>query len=222
MSICSLQWEKRKREAIRLRRQEFSVTERQEIETFLQEMGYGFLGTVNAAGEPRVTPLNFVYYKGKVYFHGSKIGEKMASMAANDRVSFSVAREFSQIPSYWLDPELACPATVFFKSVLITGRAEEVTDPQEKAEAFTAFMNKLQPEGGHAPIDPADERYAKRLAGTAMVKIHVEDISAKFKFGQNWKAEKRAAVGEKLLARGDGPDRDTVEMMKRYCPAHRD
>lgn len=206
-----------------MRRKEFSVTEQQEIETFLQEMGYGFLGTVNAAGEPRVTPLNFVYYKGKVYFHGSKIGEKMQSIAADNRVSFSVAREFSQIPSYWLDPELACPATVFFKSVLITGRAEVVTDLAEKAEAFTAFMNKLQPEGGFMPIDPAnDARYAKQLGGTAMVKIHVDHISAKFKFGQNWKEEKRDAVGEKLLARGENPDGETVEMMRRYCPAHRD
>src|SRR5690606_7507077 len=163
--------------------------------------------------EPRVTPLNFVYYKGNVYFHGSKIGEKMRSLATNNRVSFSVAREFSQIPSYWLDPELACPATVFFKSAHITGQAEVVTDLTEKAEAFTAFMNKLQPEGGFCPIDPAtDERYAKQLGGTGMVKIHVEDISAKFKFGQNWKADKRDAVGEKLLARGAEPDGETVAM----------
>lgn len=205
-----------------MRRKEFAVEEREEIESFLQEMGHGFLGTINEAGEPRVVPLNFVYCKGSIYFHGSRVGEKMRSLAKNNRVCFAVAKAYSQLPSHWFDPELACPATVFFKSVSITGRAEEVTDLAEKAEAFTAFMHKLQPEGGFAPIDPADERYAKQLAGTAVVKIRVESVTAKFKFGQNMKEAERRAVEDRLSERGGPLDRETVRMMERYAPARRE
>lgn len=205
-----------------MRRKEFSVEDEREIETFLQEMEYGFLGTVTESGEPRVTPVNFVYHKGNVYFHGSKIGEKMRSLAHNNRVSFSVAKPFAQIPSYWIDPELACPATVFFKSVHMTGWAEELSDLAEKAEAFAAFMQKLQPEGGYAPIDPGNERYAKQIAATAVVKIHVDSMTAKFKFGQNWKEDRLESVGRKLAERDGQLDQETIEMMKRFCPAHRD
>jgi len=204
-----------------MRRKEFAVDDREAIESFLREMDYGFLGTINEAGEPRVLPLNFVWLNGCIYFHGSRAGEKMRSMAADSRVCFTVAKPYARIPSYWSDPELACPATVYFKSVLITGRAEDVTDPAEKAEALSAFMRKLQPEGGYAPIDPADERYARQLAGTAVVKITPDAVTAKFKFGQNMKGDKRQAVVDRLLER-DGPlDRETAELMKRLAPPDR-
>jgi hypothetical protein len=205
-----------------MRRKEFGMHDREEIEAFLREMDHGFLGTVSDAGEPRVTPLNYVYHNGNVYFHGSRIGEKMRSIAANPKVCFSVAKPFSQIPSYWIDPDLACPATVFFKSVLITGTAEEVADLAEKADVFTALMNKLQPEGGYAPIDPDDERYRKQLAGTAVVKIRVESMSAKFKFGQNWNETRRETITDRLLERGHSLDEETVRMIGRYCPFHRE
>jgi len=205
-----------------MRRKEFAVEDREEIEAFLHEMDHGYLGTVTGDGEPRVLPLNFVWHNGCVYFHGSLAGEKMRSMAADNRVCFTVAKPYSRIPSYWSDPDLACPATVYFKSVLITGRAEAVTDPAEKAEALAAFMNKLQPEGGYAPIDPVDPRYAKRLAGTAVVRIRPESVTAKFKFGQNMQEERRRTVAERLLERGGPLDAETAELVKRHAPSRSD
>lgn len=98
-----------------MRRKEFTVDEEQEITTFLDQCSFGFLGTVSPDGQPRVTPLNFVYMDGCFYFHGSLAGEKMKQIKQDSSVSFTVAEEFSLIPSYFSDPELACPATSFFK-----------------------------------------------------------------------------------------------------------
>ena len=204
-----------------MRRKEFTVEEQAEIDAFLQEMSFGFLGTHDEEGWPHVTPLNFVYYKGDIYFHGSKIGEKMRSIAADKRVSFAVAKEFALIPSYWSDPTFACPATAFFKSVHAKGKAELVTELAEKAEVFTAFMQKLQPEGGYEPIDPTHPGYAKHLAATAIVKLTVEAMSAKFKFGQNWPETKVDKVSEALQERGKELDEETARLMKLYCPHHR-
>ncbi len=204
-----------------MRRKEFNIEQQAEIEAFLHEIGYGFLGTLSEEGWPLVIPLNFVYYQEAVYFHGSKLGEKMRSLAADNRVSFSVAREFSQIPSYWSDPKFACPATLFFKSVLIRGRAELLTDLTEKAEALTAFMEKLQPEGGYEQISPLDPGYAKHLLGTAVVKIAITDISAKFKFGQNLKEERMQRLIGELQERGEPLDEETISLMQRYCPRHK-
>lgn len=98
-----------------MRRKEFTVDEEQEITAFLDQCSFGFLGTVSPDGQPRVTPLNFVYMDGCFYFHGSLAGEKMKQIKQDSSVSFTVAEEFSLIPSYFSDPELACPATSFFK-----------------------------------------------------------------------------------------------------------
>lgn len=204
-----------------MRRKEFQVEEQEEIDAFLQEMSFGFLGITGEDGFAHVIPINYVYVDGNVYFHGSKIGEKMRLMAADNRVSFSVAKEYAIIPSYWSDPKMACPATSFFKSVYMQGHAEVLTDLGEKAHALQAFMQKLQPEGGYAPIDPADSDYAKQLGAVAVVKIAVSQITAKFKFGQNWKESRIDAISSSLDERGRELDAETARLMTHYCPHHR-
>lgn len=202
-----------------MRRNEFTVTEEKEIDAFLSGMSFGFLGTVSEDGRPRVTPLNFVYDQGIFYFHGSRIGEKIDHLKANPAVSFSVADEYAVIPSYFTDPNLACPATTYFKSVTASGRAEIVTDVQEKAAVFTLLMKKLQPEGGYDPIDPANPAYAPRLRNVAVVKIVPDQVTAKFKFGQNLADDERNRVLCGLSSRGGSRALETAELIRVSDPA---
>lgn len=204
-----------------MRRKEFLTEKAEELETFLADMSFGFLGTAGTDGAPGVTPLNFVYWNGAIYFHGSRIGEKMDRIAADPRVAFAVAKEYAVIPSYFSDPFLACPATAYFKSVLIRGTARPVEDIGEKAGALEALMRKLQPEGGYRPIAADDPEYRKRLAGVAVVKIEIESITGKFKFGQNASGKTRGAIADGLRRRGRELDDETVRLMERYCPHHR-
>jgi len=203
-----------------MRRKEFAIGDenKADVIAFLEEITFGFLGTIGEDGYPNITPLNYVYYNGDIYFHGSKIGEKMSSLAANSKVSFSVAKEYSIIPSYMNDPKYACPATAFFKSVLFRGQAEVVHDLQEKCDVFTAFMVKLQPEGGYEAIIPTDQGYAKQVSAAAIVKINVEEMTSKFKFGQNWSEKKMNKVSDQLIDRDQDLDQETVRLMKLYCP----
>lgn len=204
-----------------MRRKEFEVMDTVETEQFMQEMSFGILGTINEDGWPELTPLNFVYHNGFIYFHGSVSGRKMKNIKADQRVTFSVAKEYAIIPSYFTEAKLACPATAFFKSVLIKGHAEKVSDLTEKAEALTAFMQKLQPEGGYAPIDPEDPDYTGQIKSTSVVRINVHELSAKYKFGQNMKEEKFEIVTSGLLNRNEGLDKETIAMMEALCPHHR-
>lgn len=203
-----------------MRRKEFNVDEEQEMITFLDQCSFGFLGTVSPDGQPRVTPLNFVYMDGCFYFHGSLAGEKMKQIKQDSSVSFTVAEEFSLIPSYFSDPELACPATSFFKSVMAFGQAEPVQDLDVKGQVLQRFMEKLQPQGGYVPIDAADPRYKGNLKAVAVVRIVPERISAKFKFGQNLSAERFDHISGELEQRNEGRDAETAEMMRKYCPFH--
>lgn len=204
-----------------MRRKEFQIDQEEELDTFLNGMSFGFLGTSDEQGHPRVTPLNFVYTKGCFYFHGSHAGGKMEVIRSQQNVCFTVADEYALIPSYFSDPQLACPATAYFKSVTAYGKAEAVEDSSEKAIIFSLFMNKLQPEGGYDPIDAADPQYQSRLKGVAVIRITPEEITAKFKFGQNLKEEARANVIDGLSERNGARDAETIEMMEKYCPYHR-
>jgi nitroimidazol reductase NimA-like FMN-containing flavoprotein (pyridoxamine 5'-phosphate oxidase superfamily) len=203
-----------------MRRSEFEIMDHEETRSFLQEMSFGILGTIGADGWPQLTPLNFVYAEDSLYFHGSRIGQKMKNLKADNRVSFSVAKEYAIIPSYWSDPKLACPATAFFKSVLIKGHAEPVDDPEHKASALSAFMQKLQSEGGYEPIDSQDSDYIPQLKATAVVRIRITEISAKYKFGQNVQEARFDKITEGLSVRNIGLDAETIELMKAYCPHH--
>ncbi|WP_274361892.1 pyridoxamine 5'-phosphate oxidase family protein [Paenibacillus thermotolerans] len=203
-----------------MRRKEFTVGNEQEVEEFLREMTFGFLGTIGDDGYPHITPLNFVYADGNFYMHGSKIGQKMSDLKQHSKVTFTVAKEYGIIPSYWSDPVLACPATAFFKSVVARGEASIVEDPAEKAAALSAFMEKLQPEGGYEPIRADHPKYKPQIAGVAVIKIAVKEMTAKFKFGQNFPKAKAEHIMTGLGERDRDLDAETIELMKKYCPHH--
>lgn len=206
----------------KMRRKEFHIENAAEVEQFLQEMSYGVLGTSSSEedGWPHLTPLNYVYTNGKLYFHGSRAGQKMRDLSASEKVTFCVSKEYAIIPSYFTDPVIACPATAFFKSVLIYGHAETVTDLSEKALALEALMQKLQPEGGYKTIDEQDKDYTARLKGVAVVGISIDSLTSKFKFGQNLKEQERHSIIDGLKERSAEADKETIKLMERYCPAH--
>ena len=73
-------------------------------------------------------------------------------------------------------------------------------------------MQKHQPKGGYKPFSHSD--YDKALKATALVKIEVEKISCKFKFGQHLNKERFDMILSHLENRGTPIDLETVEMMK--------
>lgn len=204
-----------------MRRSEHRENDAAEIETFLQHMSFGYLGTGSKTGYPNIVPLNFVWHAGAVYFHSSRLGQKVKELKRNNRVTFCVADEVALIPSYFTSDKLACPATAFFKSVMVYGRAEIVEEVNEKVAALAAFMQKLQPEGGYAPFDINDDEYRREIKSVLVVKIVPDSISAKFKFGQNRNQEEWLRVREGLAARGKPKDGEAVQEMEKRCPFHK-
>lgn len=185
-----------------MRRKEFEVEDRETCEAFLNERDDGVLTFIGSDGWPKAVPLNYAYAAGNVYFHGSKKGEKMNGLAENNRAEFIVYEAHAFIPSYYSDPLMACPATLYFRSVRIRGRVEQVEDATEKATALSALMAKLQPEGGHLPIDAGNPKYAAQLKGVAVLRLAIEAMTGKFKFGQNLSDKKRSEVIGGLEERG--------------------
>jgi len=199
-----------------MRRTEYEMNEQEEIDKLLAEAGHGFLGILTEDGWPSSVPVNFVYAEGRVYFHGAYSGEKMEAIATGPRVTFTVVEDFSLIPSYFRDPRFACPATQYYRSVMIRGHVRVVEAVEEKAMALQALMEKLQPEGGYEPITAKAPMYRKSLKTTAVLAIEVERMTGKFKFGQNLPRSKREVVAESLEKRGCPIDHATVAEMRRF------
>lgn len=198
-----------------VRRRDYELTDRDQVLAFLDAQAHGFLAFVRSDGSPGLVALNFVRIGDDVYFHSSPEGEKMRSLAQEPRVTFMAADAFSLIPSYWTDPVLACPATQYYEAVVVHGEVRFVRSREEKAAALQALMEKLQPDGGHAPISASDPRYSKSLDTTAVFALPLTEMTAKFKFGQNQPARKRATIAANLRDRSGPRDKETAAEMRR-------
>jgi nitroimidazol reductase NimA-like FMN-containing flavoprotein (pyridoxamine 5'-phosphate oxidase superfamily)/GNAT superfamily N-acetyltransferase len=174
------------------------------------------LATTGDDGRPIARTLNAAVLGGAAYFHGAPAGEKMEGLG---RRAVATADEIvASVPSYFLDPERACPATTFYRSAHAAGRLETVEAPEERAAALEALMRKHQPEGGHVPVAHDHPLYRKALAGLLVVRLRFERVEGKFKLGQNRNARDRLRVVEGLWARGAPGDAEAVDAVLGASP----
>ncbi len=184
------------------------------VET-LRNVDYGTLALSDNSNQPYSVPVNFVLIHKEIYFHGGKRGRKMSILKTNPKASFSIVEPYSIIPSYFSSKdELACPVSHFFKSVIIDGKLEFVTDYNEKILALSGLMEKLQPEGKYKSM--SQEVYNKAINATTIYKLIPTDIGVKFNFGQYMSKERIMMVIEHLEKRSEKKDVETVELIKQY------
>ncbi len=191
----------------------FEITDKAVIYDVLDNAEYGTLA-LSIDDTPYAVPVNFVRIDNALYFHGALKNKKMQIIAQNPTVSFSVVENYALIDSDFSSTNgLACPATQFFKSVSIDGVASVVEGRDEKTKVFEALMQKLQPKGGYKPF--SDNAYDTPIKTTAVVKIAIQEISCKFKFGQHLSDERFEMIVENLLKRGRPIDIETVRVMRK-------
>lgn len=190
----------------------FEIKDKNTIEAILQGAEYGTLALC-ADNRPYSLPLNFAHKDEVIYFHGSQSGRKIDLLTANPKASFSIVAPYSVIPSYFSSKEmLACPATHFFCSVIIDGMIEFVAAYDEKVLAIELLMRKLQPEGGHKPLN--EEAYRNIIDKTNVLKLTVETLSGKCKLGQQLNEERFEQIVKHLEQRNTPLDRETLKIMK--------
>ena len=191
-----------------MRRKEFAVQDRALVEQVLKEARVAHVSMVDGGG-PYGVPVNCAWTGTGLVFHGARSGRKWAALAMNPQVHVCVYREYSYIPTWFIPGNDGCQATQFFASVMMEGRVRVVDDPAEEARLLALLLDAFQP-GIPAPGYPEAV-----LAATAVFVVEPESMEAKFKFGQQFSDEKRAAVRAGLVERGAYPDLETVDMMDR-------
>ena len=81
-----------------MRRKHCEVTDPREINRILSSTNIGRLATSGADGYPYITPVNFIWREGKIYFHSATVGEKLDNLAREPKVCFEV-----DVPLAYLD-----------------------------------------------------------------------------------------------------------------------
>jgi len=170
------------------------------------------IASTTAEGVPLFRTLNGVVVRDAIAFHGAPAGEKIAAIGRE--VVVAAEEIVANIPSYFLDPERACPATVLYRSVQVHGTLQQIDDPERKAEVLRALMRKYQPEGGYAPIDHEDPRYKKSIEGLLIVAVSLERLDGKAKLAQNRTPAERCRLMEKLWQRGASGDCEAIELIR--------
>lgn len=100
---------------------------------------HGTVAFATEDGAPYCIPLSLVRAGDKLYFHCAKQGHKTDLLHRDGRVCVTFVGAD--------DPAFVAPAmyTTYFQSVVVMGRAAEVTDTKEKADALRALCRKLTP-----------------------------------------------------------------------------
>ncbi len=148
---------------MRRRDRELSQAEAMDI---LERGDYGVLATIGENGYPYGVPLNYVYSKGKIYFHCAGEGHKTDNIAYDNRVSFTVVTRHEPIPDKF---------STRFESAIVFGTAVKISDIDEKRYALRELIKKFSSEfmdKGMKYIDSAMDK-------TAVYGIVIEKISGK-------------------------------------------
>ncbi|WP_437984910.1 GNAT family N-acetyltransferase [Sorangium sp. So ce117] len=189
--------------------------ERAEAEAFLGLAEVVHLASTTAEGEPVLKTVHGVVVRGAIAFHGAPVGEKTEAVGRPAVVSCE--QVVASIPSYFTDPERACPATTLYRSAQVHGVIERVDDPDHKAEVLEALMQKYQPEGGYTPLAASSPLYRKAIAGILVLAVPLSRLDGKAKLAQNRTPEERARILTKLWERGAPGDAAAIELLRGAC-----
>jgi nitroimidazol reductase NimA-like FMN-containing flavoprotein (pyridoxamine 5'-phosphate oxidase superfamily) len=174
------------------------------------------LASTTPDGLPVLRALDAAILDDAIAFHGSPTGEKTLCVG---RPAVVAAEELvAHLPSWFSDPERACPATTLYRSVQVHGTLRAVEDPARKALALEGLMRRWQPEGRYRPIDPSDPLYRNALAGVQVLEVGFEQVDGKEKLLQNKRPEEILQLVERLRERNAPGDAAAIAAILEVNP----
>jgi transcriptional regulator len=179
-------------------------------------------GTLVAAGRDRsvpvVVPTHFVYDgDATVLLHLARPNPVWRAVEENPHVVLSVTDDVAFIPSAWKEvggdePGHGIP-TSYYAAVVMTCTAQALTG-KDLLEVLRTQLAHFEP--GSAAADPSV--HARKLPGIRGLRLTVDAVAAKFKYGGNADEFHRAQVAEQLAARARPGDAAAREHLLRRTP----
>ena len=192
-----------------MRRKHSQVTDPKEIERILSLTNIGRLATNGADGYPYITPVNFVNYKGNIYFHCAPKGEKLDNMKRDSRVCFEVDVPLSYLDIGYDPNRPICHLHQFYHCVIIRGSAAVVADGELKTVALNKLIAKHENTEDFKKVTTDMSGYK----ACEVIEIKPLSISAKSDLAQNQPEENRRIISEYLKKRNLPGDLEAVDAM---------
>ena len=167
-----------------MRRKDKEIADRTRLERILDQARVCRLGLVAEGPEgpaPYVVPVFFACRDGRLYVHCAQEGRKLDLLAANPRVCVEVDELRAIVPA-----EKPCAFSSMFRSIIASGTASQVLDPDAKREALDLLMAKY----AGRRTGPGFEFSDATLEHTVVLEIILSEITGKQ--SQNWEGESNA------------------------------
>lgn len=187
-----------------------------EAAAFLAEQPEVHLAGSLEDGTPVLKTVHGVEVDGWLCFHSAPKGEKTSLLGRP--VVLGAEEVVAVIPSTFFDPERACPATTYYRSAQAHGTLEAIDEPERKARALQALMEKLQPGGGYTPITAAHPYYRAPVRGLLIAGVRLDRVEGKAKLAQNRRPEEIGALLDALWRRGEAGDPRAIERIRGANP----
>ncbi len=169
-------------------------------------------GQVIAAGRgdayPVVVPTHFLYDGAdQIWFHLARPNPVWGALEADPHMVFAVIADYTYVEAAWnaddgVPPEHGVP-TSYYSAVQLRGRAEIVDDPDGKLEILAAQIRHFEPPGSTRAIPSVGIESDRRLLpGIRGVRMSIESVQAKMKYGGNKTPQKRHEIAGHLEQRG--------------------
>jgi nitroimidazol reductase NimA-like FMN-containing flavoprotein (pyridoxamine 5'-phosphate oxidase superfamily) len=148
-----------------MRRKDREITDPAEMETILQEATIIRLAMTDG-DQPYVVPLCFGYADNTIYFHSAHEGRKIALLTRNPRCCIEVDKAVDPIPA--ANP---CSWEFRYKSVICTGTAQFIKDPDEKRRGLNCILQHYG--AAEYPFTDTD------LDRVCVVRIAIQEMTGK-------------------------------------------
>jgi transcriptional regulator len=194
----------------------------EEWRPFVESQGFGHFVARGNGEYPVVVPSQFVLDGDEILAHFVARNAIFDALQADPRAVLSVAGDWAFIPSAWKaiddeDPLLGIPTT-YYAAVQLRGRVEVLEDPARVASILRRQLGAIQPD---IPAADPEEAHLARLRTIHAIVLHVEEVSAKFKYGGNVDEEHRRAVIRHLEERRGPGDAAAARHTARRLEATR-
>ena len=171
---------------------------------FLTAQGFGHLAATGAGHDvPVVVPTQYVVDDDHVVLHLAAANPVFERLEEQPRAVLSVAGDWAYIPGAWKaiedeDPAMGIPTT-YYGAVQVIGDVT-IVDGDDVAGILRTQLGELEPGSGLA--DPT--AHAAKFRVIRGLRLALEEVRAKFKFGGNVDIAHREAVVDRLRMR-NGP-----------------
>ena len=160
-------------------------------------------------GWPVVVPTHFVLDGDDVLLHLARPNPVWAALETDDRVVLCLVGDYVYVDAATnanrgTDPDLGVP-TSYYTALQLHCRAEVIDDPAAKAAILARQLDHFEPEHStRVRPSPEVESDRRQMPGILGLRLTVDHVRAKQKYGGNKSPEHRERIADALAERG-GP-----------------